>query len=111
MTSEAAVVMAASASGGRFTETLIFLALIFGIFWFLIIRPQNKRQRERREMIDRLRKNDHVVTAGGVHGVIVSLKDEDVLLRVDPQQDVTLRVTRSSISRVLSQEEGQEGKE
>ena len=98
--------MAAAAAGdGPSTlggiNPLILIGGMIAVFWFLIIAPQRKRDRQRRETMDNLRRNDRVVTSGGVHGVIVSLKDDEVILKVDPAKDVTLKLSRSSISRVL----------
>lgn len=84
------------------------LAAIVLVFYFLIIQPQRKRDQARREMLSRLRKNDRVVTTGGIHGEIMSVKDEEVILKVDSAKDVNLKCTRGSISRVLAEEESRE---
>ncbi len=62
---------------------LIPMVLIFGIFYFLVIRPEKKKQKDHQEMIKNLRKNDEVVTGGGIHGVVVNIKDTSVVLRLD----------------------------
>lgn len=59
------------------------IILIFVIFYFLLIKPQQKKQKEHQEMIKNLKKNDQVVTSGGIHGTIVNLKDRSITLRVD----------------------------
>jgi preprotein translocase subunit YajC len=74
---------------------IIFLLLMFAIFYLLLIRPQRKRQKEHEELIQELRKGDQVITAGGIYGVIESLSDESVVLRVE--SGATIRVTRKSI--------------
>ena len=86
-----------------------WLAVIFIIFWFLLIRPQRKRDRERREMLEALRKNDRVVTVGGIHGTIRSIRDDEVTLLVDESNNTKLRVSRSAIAQVVSEtrEEGE----
>jgi len=86
-----------------------WLAVIFIIFWFLLIRPQRKRDRERREMLDALRKSDRVVTVGGIHGTVRSIRDDEVVLLVDESTNTKLRVSRSAIAQVLSEtrEEGE----
>ncbi|NQT21994.1 MAG: preprotein translocase subunit YajC [Candidatus Omnitrophica bacterium] len=72
------------------------IILIFVIFYFLLIRPQKKQQQEHRKMVSALKKNDEVITSGGMHGTIVNLKDNSVVLRVD--DNVKVEVQRSAIS-------------
>ena len=86
-----------------------WLAVIFIIFWFLLIRPQRKRDRERREMLDALRKNDRVVTVGGIHGTIRSIRGDELTLLVDESTNTRLRVSRSAVAQVVSEtkEEGE----
>ena len=77
-----------------------YIAVIGGLSYLLLIRPNQRRERERKNMLGALKKNDHVVTIGGIKGVIVSLKPEEneVLLRVDEATGTKLRVTLSSIA-------------
>jgi len=70
--------------------------LIFAIFYFLLIRPQQKQQKKHREMISRLSKNDEVVTNGGIHGTVVNLDEETVTLRVD--DNTRIKFQRNTIS-------------
>ena len=72
--------------------------LIFFIFYFLLIRPQQKKQQEHQELLKKLKKNDEVMTNGGIHGTIVNVKDDTVTLRVD--DNCKLEVQKSSISAV-----------
>ncbi|TAN60605.1 preprotein translocase subunit YajC [bacterium] len=74
------------------------LITIMLIFYFLLIRPQQKSEKQRKEMLKNIKKNDEVVTAGGVHGVVVNVKDKTVSLRVD--DNVKMEVDREAISRV-----------
>lgn len=62
---------------------LIPMVLIFGIFYFLVIRPEKQKQKTHQEMLKNLRKNDEVVTSSGIHGVIVNVKEKTFVLRVD----------------------------
>jgi preprotein translocase subunit YajC len=78
---------------------LPFVAII-AIFYFLIIRPQNKKQKETQRMLSALKKGDKVVTIGGIHGVIQSVKEQSVVLKVD--DTVRLEFSRSAISTVES---------
>jgi preprotein translocase subunit YajC len=65
--------------------------LIFGVFYFLLIRPQKKTQDEHRKMISALKKNDEVITSGGIHGTIVNVKDNTVTLRVDDSTKIEVQ--------------------
>ncbi|MDR3192862.1 MAG: preprotein translocase subunit YajC [Treponema sp.] len=85
----------------QFVTSLIPFAAIIAIFYFLIIRPQNKKQKETQRMLGALKKGDKVVTIGGIHGTIQSTKDHTVILRVD--DNVKLEFSRSAISSVESQ--------
>jgi preprotein translocase subunit YajC len=87
----------AEGEGGGFDWTIIiFLVLIFAMFYFLMIRPQRKRAKEQRELMAGLQKGDKVITAGGVYGVIESLSEESVVLKVE--SGATIRVARGSIA-------------
>lgn len=57
--------------------------LIFAIFYFLLIRPQQKQQKKHQQMLTEIKKNDEVVTSGGIHGTVVNLDEQTVTLRVD----------------------------
>jgi preprotein translocase subunit YajC len=85
--------------GSAFLQFVPFIAII-GIFYFLIIRPQNKKQKETQRMLGALKKGDRVVTIGGIHGVIQSVKDQSIILKVD--DNVRLEFNRSAISSVES---------
>ena len=77
------------------------LVAIIGIFYFLILRPQNKKQKETQKMLSALKKGDRVITIGGIHGVIQSVKETTVIVKVD--ENVKLELNRGSISTVSSQ--------
>jgi len=66
-----------------FIVQLIPMVLIFGIFYFLVIRPEKKKQKDHKDMVADLKKNDEIVTAGGMHGVVVNIKDATVVVRLD----------------------------
>lgn len=72
------------------------LVLVFVIFYFLIIRPQKTREKEHQKMLSNLEKNDEVVTSGGIHGVIVNVKDSTFILRVD--DNVKIEVDKNCIA-------------
>jgi preprotein translocase subunit YajC len=62
---------------------LMPMILIFAIFYMLVFRPQKKEQKEKLKMRDTLKKNDQIVTVGGIHGTVVLVKEKTVVLRVD----------------------------
>jgi preprotein translocase subunit YajC len=86
---------------------LIMMALIFGVFYLLLIRPQRKkekqRQRDRETMLKNLKKSDHVMTIGGIHGVVASVTEDEVVIKVDEKNDTRLRMGRDAISRVVTE--------
>ena len=90
----------AQEGGGGFMTFLPLVAII-AIFYFLILRPQKKRQQESQKMLSALRKGDRVVTIGGIHGVIQSVKESTVIIKVD--ENTKLEFNRSSITSVSSQ--------
>ncbi len=95
----------AQAGGGEpsFIASLIPLILIFVIFYFLLIRPQQKRAKEHRQMVENLRRGDQVVTAGGVKGKVTKVGDDEV--EVEIAKDIKVSVIKSTISAVLSRTE------
>ncbi|HEY78547.1 MAG TPA: preprotein translocase subunit YajC [Dehalococcoidia bacterium] len=76
--------------------TIVFLVLIFALFYFLMIRPQRKRQKEHQELVGQLQKGDRVVTAGGIYGIIESISEDSVVIKVE--SGATMRVARGSVA-------------
>jgi preprotein translocase subunit YajC len=98
------VAFAASSSPGgggsvAVLTQLAFFAAIFAIFWFLLIRPQQKQKREREQLLASLKRGDRIVTTGGLHGTITGLDEHKVVLRVADQ--VRLEFDRAAVGRVL----------
>lgn len=87
-------------SGNPLTQSLLFIFVMFFILYFLMIRPQRKRQRERTGMLLALAKGDHVITTGGIRGVITLVRDHEVVVMVDDNTKLTL--LKSGIGRVLA---------
>jgi preprotein translocase subunit YajC len=77
---------------------LLPIGLIFVVFYFLIIRPQNKKQKETQSMLAAIKKGDKVSTAGGIRGTIHAVKDDTVIIRVD--DNVKLEFNKSAVSSV-----------
>jgi preprotein translocase subunit YajC len=92
--------------GGGLSAMLLPLVAIFVLFYFLLIRPQKREQSRRLEMLAGVKKNDRVLTAGGVYGVVVNIRREadEVTLKVDEATGTKIRVTFGSIARVLGDE-------
>lgn len=88
-------------AGGGMMQTIILFGLIFVIFYFMIIRPQQKRQKERQKMLDALKKGDKIVNAGGIHGVVVGLDEKVALVQI--ADNVKVKVERGSITAVLKE--------
>ena len=78
---------------------VVFFAAIFGIFYFLLIRPQQRQKRDRERMLGAVKKGDRVVTSGGLHGTVSGLTEHTVTLRVADQ--VRLEFDRSAIGRIV----------
>ena len=78
---------------------MIPFILMFVIFYFLLIRPQQKQQKEHERLAKNLAKNDEVITTGGLHGTVVGLKENSILLRI--AENVKVEVERNAVSQVL----------
>jgi preprotein translocase subunit YajC len=92
------------ASGGSLF-TIAPLIFIFAIFYFLLIMPQQRRQKKWQAMLGELKTGDKVTTSGGLRGTIMSLKDDALTLRVPPD-NLKIEVTRASVVSVTTAEEG-----
>ncbi len=88
----------ADGGSGSIVPTLVTFGLVFVIFYFLIIRPQNKKKKDAADLLKALKKGDRVVSIGGIHGTIQSLKEDTVILKVDGNTKMTM--SRSAISTV-----------
>ncbi len=86
----------APAEGQSAWAGLIPLAMMLGVFYFLLIAPMRRRQRQQQEMIGALKTGDRVVTSGGIYGTIVGIKDDRLTLRIADQ--VKIEVAKSSVS-------------
>ena len=81
------------------------MILIFGIFYFLLIRPQQKRQKDHQKTISELKKNDEVITSGGIHGTIVNVKENTFMVRVD--DNVKLEISKSAVAALKKKAQGE----
>jgi preprotein translocase subunit YajC len=78
------------------------IILIFLIMYMLILRPQAKRQKEHQKMLDSLKKGDNIITAGGIYGTIVGVKEKENTLIVKIADNVKIELSRTSIARKLA---------
>ena len=102
----------AAAGGGNFIDSL-WLPMTIGcvVYLFIMMIPRGD-QKKQREMLDTLKKNDRVITAGGIFGTVMTVRKEDpfVMLRVDESTNTRLKVLKTSISRVITgDEKGEKG--
>jgi preprotein translocase subunit YajC len=88
--------------------SLLPLVLIFVVFWFLLIRPQQKKMKQHREMIAAIRRGDRVLTAGGIIGTVTKVLGESEL-QVEIAEGVRVKVARATISEVLAKTEPARG--
>jgi preprotein translocase subunit YajC len=74
---------------------MVMFALIFGVFYFLVIMPAKKQQRKKDQMIAALKKGDKVVTSGGIFGTVAAVEDQTLLLKIS--ENTKIRITKSAI--------------
>ena len=90
---------------GSGVPQIAMLVFIFAIFYFLLIMPQQRRQKKWQAMLGALKTGDRITTSGGLRGTIMSLKDDSIILRVPPD-NLKLEVSRGSVASVTTSEEG-----
>ncbi len=93
----------AQASGSPLIS-LMPIIVIFIIFYFLLIKPQKKAQADHRKMVSELKKNDEVITSGGIHGTIVNVKENSLVLRVD--DNVKIEIQKNAVSTLKKSRQG-----
>lgn len=85
--------------GGSLISTVVMFGAIFLIFYFMIIRPQQKRAKDREKLLSNMQKGDKVITSAGLHGTIVFIDEKTVLLQVS--DNVKLKYERSAIATII----------
>lgn len=88
-------------NGGSLTGSLVMIGLMIVIFYFFLIRPQKKQEKETKRMIDALKKGDKIVTIGGIYGTVFSVKDSTVVVKVD--DSTKIEFTKTAVSRVVTE--------
>ncbi len=103
------ILLAQDAPGGAASPLIALLpwVLILGLFYLLLIRPERRKRAQLEQSLKQLKKNDRIVTAGGIFGTIVSAPQEsdEITIRVDENTNTRLRILRNSVSRVVSADE------
>jgi preprotein translocase subunit YajC len=94
---------ASGGGGGQLVTMLVTFGLIIVIFYFLVIRPQNRKQKEAKRMLESLRKGDRVVTAGGMRGTIVNVREDVIVIRID--ENTKVEFSKGSVTQVLERKE------
>jgi len=89
-------VPAGGEDGTSMIYMIVLLVLLFGMMYFLMIRPQRKRQKEHQQLMEELKRGDRVITAGGIYGVLESVSEDSVILKVE--SGATMRVARNSVA-------------
>ena len=89
------------AQGGfeQLLSTIVPFLLIILVFYFLILRPQQKRQKERAKLLESVRKGDRIITTGGMHGLVEGLEEKSVLVKID--ENVKVKIEKSAISVII----------
>lgn len=98
----------AEQGGGTAFSAILPFVLIFLLFYFLIIRPQQKQGRERKRMLAEIKRGDKVITTGGIHGRVVNSEGDD--LTVEIAKGINIRMVRSGISEIVSDSAAENGK-
>ena len=92
-----------SSGGGQpFPPLFMAMILFFVVFYIFLIRGQRKEKKQKKDMLANLAKNDRVMTVGGIVGTVVSVKDDEVSLKVDESSNTKITFSRSSIQRVMN---------
>ena len=95
--------LAASPAGGGSSIPMLLPLLLIPVLYLVMIRPQQKRQKQWQEMLGSIKTGDRITTAGGIRGTIISIKDDVVIVRVAPD-NIKLEVTRQAIASVITEE-------
>jgi len=92
--------------GSESNPVMAFMPLILmvGIFYFLLIRPQQKKEKQRLEMIRSLKKGDRIVTSGGILGTVLGVKEDVVVIKVG-DEDTKLEILKSAVSNIMEKKE------
>jgi len=91
------------------TLGIVYIVGLFALLWFLMIRPQQQRQKKHAEMVRNLKVNEQVVTIGGIYGTIVKIKEDALVLKVS--ENTRIKILKNAVSQVVPKEDGEYDKE
>jgi preprotein translocase subunit YajC len=94
----------AAAQGGGGYQGIIMMVVIFAIFYFIMIRPQQKKMKEHKAMLDAIKKGDEIVTAGGIYGTVEGVNPDTLTVKI--AEGVKVKMTRGSVGDIVKPEEG-----
>ena len=100
-------------TGGSLMGMLPLFAMLAALFYFMVLRPERQKQKKQKDRLGTLKKNDRVVTIGGIHGVVVNIQREadEITLKVDEANNTRIRFSFSSVGRVVSDEDSEDSSE
>ena len=104
MATSFAVFLAAPVPGGGNTLTMLLPLALIPVLYLVMIRPQQKRQKQWQAMLQNIKTGDKVTTAGGIRGIILSIKEDSIIIRVAPD-NLKLEVAKNAIASVTTQDE------
>lgn len=81
---------ATTAAGGEFISMIIMLVVMFGVMYFLMIRPQKKKEKAVKNMLDALKRGDRICTIGGLYGTVTAVKDDTVTIKLGSEQNTVV---------------------
>lgn len=93
----------AGAQGGSGASGLIMMVVIFVIFYFILIRPQQKKMKEHKKMVEELKKGDEIITSGGIYGTVEGVTPDTLTIKI--AEGTKVKVTRSSVAAVVTEKE------
>jgi len=91
----------AAPDGGLIQQYLILFGILFAVWYFMLIKPQRKKQSQHQDMLGRLKKGDRVVTIGGIHGLVAKVKENTVDIKID--ENAKIEFSKNSIAQVNPQ--------
>lgn len=88
--------------GGGMMEMLLMFAAIGAVFYFIMLRPKQKEQKQRQDMLNNVQKYDKVMTIGGVVGTVMEVRDDEVIVKVDESTNTRMKFIRGAIQKVIT---------
>ncbi len=82
------------------TISILYMVGLFAVLWFIMIRPQQQRQKKHAQMVAGLKVNDHIITAGGIYGTIIKVKEDTFILRI--AENVRIEILKSAVAQAIS---------